>query len=261
MKKILIFIIIFNIFLIHLPNVDALTKIEYSYQYKDYNSKIEKMSYDNQYICCEFIENDKEVYLKIDKGMRYVVVNEKYYDFNDYNNATFIQAQKLHDENINLNITDILEKYQQIDNLDIFLNKYSIKLIENNNDFMISPQASYGTYYLLGTYSKKDMTIALTAGAIGVILGVVTNGLAFSLTSSAVTSFVSSVLTSWGLNQCIADVYYKKWQAVLNVHGTTRERRQMGAREDSTKAIQWDKDKSGNAKYYYRTFETQRPVS
>ena len=31
--------------------------------------------------------------------------------------------------------------------------------------------------------------------------------------------------------------------------------------DTSLKAIRWDKDKSGKEKYYYRTFETQRPVS
>lgn len=31
--------------------------------------------------------------------------------------------------------------------------------------------------------------------------------------------------------------------------------------DTSLKTIQWDKDKNGKAKYYYRTFETQRPVS
>lgn len=261
MKKLIIFNLVLSILFVNFVSVSAFTKVDYSYQYKDYSSKIEKISYDNHYICCEFIENDKEVLLKIDKDMRYVIVNEKCYDFDDYNRATFIQSQKLHNENVNLNIVDILKDYKEINNLDIFKSKVSIKLIEKkNNDFGISTQASYGTYYLVGTYSKKDMTIALTSGAIGAIFGVVTSGLGFSLTTSAVSTFISGVLTAWGLNQCIADVYYKKWQAVLNVHGTTSERRQMGARKDSTKAVQWDKYENGKPKYYNRTFETQRPV-
>ena len=55
---------------------------------------------------------------------------------------------------------------------------------------------------------------------------------------------------------CIVRVNEKVYQAILNAHNTTREKRILGVFQPFKAQVVWDE-----AHPYYRTFETQRPNS
>ena len=99
------------------------------------------------------------------------------------------------------------------------------------------------------------MLVSLASSAISTIIAfLVTGALGLSVTKANVVSFISGVLSSEGVNYFTSDVYYKVYQAILNAHNTTREKRILGVFQPFKAQVVWDE-----AHPYYRTFETQRP--
>lgn len=237
---------------------NASEKIEnYSYTYEDYDTEIFDYESNNNLIYSEFIENGELIFLEVDENMNYVKLNNVYYTFDDYNAGLLKQAKDLYDNGISKTIVEEMESYNCITNIDNYINQLEIKnptnleIIPNNNS--ISPLASYGTFYYIGEYKKVNVAVSLASGAISVALGFLSGGLSGIFTTAAVKTFVSGFLVTVGLDYLTTTLYYKKWQAVLNSHGTTTERRQAGALRDDGKTKYWD------TKKYDRTFETQRP--
>lgn len=66
----------------------------------------------------------------------------------------------------------------------------------------------------------------------------------------AVKTFCKSFLTLIGTDYLVTDAWYKREQAILNVHNTTSVRATFG--EDGKNSIVW-------GKWNYKTFETQKP--
>ena len=64
---------------------------------------------------------------------------------------------------------------------------------------------------------------------------------------------MATKLAEWAVDKLVADVWYKVKQAIMNSKGTTKERRYIGIKRNST--IHW------NSSYIERTFESQRPIS
>lgn len=189
--------------------------------------------------------------------MRYVIVNDVYYTFEDYNKATLLQSNMIFDENESLTVLKALENFEPIKDIESFLdesNRESTVLI-NDETNAISPLASYGTFYKVGEYSKKAMTISLASSAVGLVVAFIASGLGFGTASSYVTGYVAEKIAAWAVDKITADVWYKKYQAIMNSGGTTKERRYMGLKKTSSSSIEW------NLKYIERTFETQKPYS
>lgn len=189
--------------------------------------------------------------------MNYVKLNNVYYTFDDYNKGLLKQAKDLYDNEISKTIVEEMESYNCITNIDNYINQQEIKNITNSeiisNNNLISPLASYGEFYYIGEYKKVNVALSLASGSISVALGFLSSGLSGIFTTTTVKTFISGFLSAIGLDYLSTTLYYKKWQAVLNSHGTTTERRQAGALRDDGKIKYWDKKK------YDRTFETQRP--
>lgn len=254
-KKITALLFSLSLLVSQVTSTKAFTTVNYSYDYRNYTSEIETICYDDNYIVSDIVENGKNISLKIDKNFQYIIVNDVPYSFDDYNNATMLQANKLYDENKAITIVEALVSFKPIDKSRL-MNMRELDIIVFENDSKtVSPLASYGQFYKVGEYSKKAMTISLASSAIGLIVAFITSGLGFGVTTSYVTGFVAQKITEWAVDKITSDVWYKKYQAVMNSHGTTKERRYMGIKKNSSSKISW------NSKYIERTFETQRPIN
>ena len=65
------------------------------------------------------------------------------------------------------------------------------------------------------------MLVSLASSAISTIIAfLITNAAGLGVAKANVVSFVSGVLSSEGVNYFTSDVYYKVYQAILNVHNT-----------------------------------------
>ena len=215
---------------------------EYGFRYFDFDNNT------------GFSLNGEKIKLEYDTDFRYVKVNNNYYDFNDFNNAVLLQSTYIYDKNQPITIVEALTNFSKIDidNInDLKSNKISVK---NNNS--LAPKAEYGKFYFVGS-RKKSMLVSLASSAISTIIAfLVTGALGLSVTKANVVSFISGVLSSEGVNYFTSDVYYKVYQAILNAHNTTREKRILGVFQPFKAQVVWD-----DAHPYYRTFETQRPNS
>lgn len=255
MKKVLSLFAIVTLIFGQFSNVNALSSINYTYNYKNYSSKIEKVYHDDDYVNCDFTENGLDITLQVDKNMRYVIVNDKYYSFEDYNKATFMVSEALYNDGKSMSVVDALKYFNPIENINAYLSNNLVELpqLVNKNSSTISPLASYGVFYYVGSYSKKNMTISLVTSAVGLIVSFITTALTFGAATSYVTGFIAEKTAEWGVSQCMADVWYKKYQAIMNSHGTTKERRYMGLKRSS------DSKPSYSSKYIERQFESIRP--
>lgn len=254
MKKIIVLLLTMSMLCSQIICVNASSDFNYSFDYGQYTSEISGIYNHDNYIYCNFTENDVPIELKIEKNMRYVLVNDVPYSFDDYNNAVSIQTDTIYNGEKNTSVLDALNNFTPISNIAKFLKEsdQELQLFQNNNSD-IRPLASYGVFYDVGTYSKKSMTISLVSSAISLIVSYITSGLGFSTAKSYVTNFVATKLAEWAVDKLVADVWYKVKQAIMNSKGTTKERRYIGIKRNST--IHW------NSSYIERTFESQRPIS
>lgn len=244
MKKIILFLISLVISL-SMINTTKANELD------EYPMDIDNIEIEDTYTRSSFVENDIDIELIIDKDMRYVTVNSKDYAFDDFNKAMEIQANAIYDQNINMTIIDALKQFKPIDNLKEYLNELDISIIKEtiNLNKGIST-CGYGTYYYVGKYNQT-LLIALTSSALSIIFTYLTKGAtAFVLTKASVKKWVIKFLGVVGTSKVNATTYVKRWQAVLNSHGTTKEKREAGFKY--SKKIYW------TGEYYYRTFETQR---
>lgn len=257
MKKLIAFILVFTLGFGAVANVNALNNsnnsVMYSYSYRDYETTILN-STNNDYICFEIVENGEKIKLEYDKDFRYVKVNDNYYDYDDFNNAMLLQSTYIYDKNQPITIVEALNGFSKIDNINAFKNTDSSKIAVENNENSVVPTAEYGKFYYVGS-RKKSLLVSLASSAISTIIAFLVTGAAgLAVAQANIVAFVSGVLASEGVSYFTSDVYYKIYQAILNVHNTTREKRILGIYQPFKAQVVWD-----TAHPYYRTFETQRP--
>ena len=117
----------------------------------------------------------------------------------------------------------------------------------------ISP-LGYGTFYNVGTYNQ-DLLFSLAAGSVSLIFALATKGVSvLFITKENVKKFIKYILGYTVKTQFYSTTYVKREQAVLNSHGTTTEKRTLGAKLPGKSSITWD------TSCYKFTFETQRPA-
>lgn len=252
MKKIIAILLTLTISFSTVTNIGALNNDDekYTYSYNDYETTVVALD-EGSGSCFEVIENNQSIKLEFDEYFRYVKVNDDYYKYDDFNAALTLQSSLIFDKNLSVTIVEVLEDFSKINDINDFLINNEVPT--EDKELSIQPRG-YGDYYFVGS-RKKSLLVSLAGSAISTIIAfLITGALGLEVVKSNVIAFISGVLAAEGVNYFTSDVYYKIYQAILNVHNTTREKRILGVFMPFKAKIDWDEDHP-----YYRTFETQRP--
>ncbi|MEE0967023.1 MAG: hypothetical protein U0L85_08225 [Bacilli bacterium] len=255
MKKFLLLICAIVMMVSSISTVNATTEIDFTYQTDNYFYTIDNVSKRENETEAEITENGTEIILTIDENFRYVRVNNMIYTFDDFNKALEYQSTLIYDNDESITILEALTSFKQVEDLNEYLRNNKIDDLELNaiSKSSISP-LGYGTFYNVGTYNQ-DLLFSLAAGSVSLIFALATKGVSvLFITKENVKKFIKYILGYTVKTQFYSTTYVKREQAVLNSHGTTTEKRTLGAKLPGKSSITWD------TSCYKFTFETQRPA-
>lgn len=259
-KKLAILFTVLTMIVVSILPVKANTSDAiYEYSTNQFSTAINEMNQESNMITTEIEENDETLNFSFDKDYNYVVLNNKYYTFTDFNSASQLQAENFSSGG-NMTIKEALNQFAYISNVNDFINKVENEKRKNDTNILhltMKGRASYGVDYDVGIFKKTSVAFNLGSAAVSVIISYFTGGLGcgvWKIAQSAITSFIKRFLVANGVDYLTTSAVYRKWQAILNSRGTTRETRLDGAINKNGTYF-WDY----NSNKYSRTFESVRP--
>lgn len=204
------------------------------------------------------VEYDEKFLFGVNYESNYACMDDVYYSIDDMEKAIYNQAKSMSD-GYDVTIKECLSEFTPITDISEYK---KLNNTFNNNvedlDFVKISTRGFGDYYSTGKWKKANFTVAITTAAATALGGwayaVYKGAFIFAKATlvSAAKSFCSSFLTGIGGDYLATDAWYRREQAILNIHNTTSVRASFGA--DGKNSTVW-------GPWHYKTFETQKPYS